>query len=148
VDVTKTLTFTPNSHIILDYHLVNHSPKETKLKFGIEFNFSMLAGNAHDRYYVTSESANAGRLATIAHHRQLEHAGLVDEWTGISVRLNFDRPTDVWTCPVETVSLSEGGFERIYQSSCIVPVWDIKIPAGDKWHARIIQEITPRHRKE
>ena len=148
MEVTKTLTFTPNSHIILDYHLVNHSPKETKLKFGIEFNFSMLAGNAHDRYYVTSESANAGRLATVAHHKRLDHAGLVDEWTGISVRLNFDRPTDVWICPVETVSLSEGGFERIYQSSCIVPVWDIKIPAGDKWHARIIKEITPRHGKE
>jgi len=148
MEISKALTFTPNSHIILDYRLLNHSGKETRLKFGVEFNFSMLAGNAHDRYYFTSATDNAGKLATVAHHRQLGHVGLVDEWTGIRIRLNFDRPTDVWTCPVETVSLSEGGFERIYQSSCVVPVWEISIPSGDKWQARIIKEISPRHAKE
>jgi alpha-amylase len=148
VEIAKSLTFTADSHIIIDYVLLNHSAKVTKLKFGSEFNFSMLAGNAHDRYYFTSATCNAGKLATIAAHGQLTNVGLVDEWTGIAVRLMFDRPTDVWTCPVETVSLSEGGFERIYQSSCICPVWDIEIPAGGKWQARVIQEISPHHPKE
>ena len=42
---------------------------------------------------------------------------------GLDVRLTFDRPADVFTFPVETVSQSEAGFERVYQSSVVLPVW-------------------------
>ena len=141
--IEKTLTFTANAHIIIDYRLLNHSDREMTPRFGVEFNFSMLAGHAHDRYYFTSADDNAGELATLAEHGQLDYAGLVDEWVGIRARLSFDRPTDVWTCPVETVSTSEDGFERIYQSSCIMPVWDITVPPGGDWRTRIIKDISP-----
>ncbi len=141
--IEKTLIFTANAHIIIDYRLSNHSDQEVTPRFGVEFNFSMLAGHAHDRYYFTSVDDNAGELATLAEHGQLDYAGLVDEWAGIRARLSFDRPTDVWTCPVETVSTSEDGFERIYQSSCIMPVWDITVPPGGDWRTRIIKDMSP-----
>ena len=148
VEIEKTLTFTPNAHIIIDYRLLNHSSEEMRLKVGIEFNFSMLAGHAHDRYYFTSRGSNAGELATLAHHRGLDFAGLVDEWADVRVRLSYEGPTDVWTCPVETVSTSEAGFERIYQSSCMVPVWDVTLPSGEEWRTRLIMDIGPFHREE
>ena len=37
----------------------------------------------------------------------------------------------LWRFPVETVSLSEGGVERNYQNTCIVPVWTVNGSHGD-----------------
>jgi hypothetical protein len=34
---------------------------------------------------------------------------------------------------VETVSLSEGGFERIYQGSALLVSWPIEIGPGGTW---------------
>ena len=34
--------------------------------------------------------------------------------------------------PVETVSLSEGGFERIYQGTSLLLVWHLDIAPGDE----------------
>ena len=39
----------------------------------------------------------------------------------------------LWRFPVETVSQSEAGFERVYQGSAIVPLWRITLKPGGKW---------------
>jgi hypothetical protein len=38
---------------------------------------------------------------------------------------------------VETVSQSEAGFERVYQSSMVMPVWRISLLPGKTWDAEI-----------
>ena len=52
---------------------------------------------------------------------------LVDRWLGIETELTLEQPATVWRCPIETVSLSEGGLERVYQSSMIVPHWRFRL---------------------
>ena len=44
----------------------------------------------------------------------------MDGWQRLSVRFAFEAPTKVWRYPVWTVSQSEGGFERTYQSTALV----------------------------
>jgi alpha-amylase len=39
--------------------------------------------------------------------------------------------------PVETVSLSETGFERIYQGSAILLSWPLALRPGDTWEVGI-----------
>jgi len=36
---------------------------------------------------------------------------------------------DIWMSPVETVSNSESGFERIYQQTSLLHHWKLEIPA-------------------
>jgi alpha-amylase len=43
-----------------------------------------------------------------------------DEYLGVSISFNFDAGVDLWHYPVETVSLSEGGIEKIYQGTTFV----------------------------
>jgi 4-alpha-glucanotransferase len=43
-----------------------------------------------------------------------------DEAFGLTTRVNFDVPTDVWEFPLQTVSLSEEGFERTYQGTVLL----------------------------
>jgi alpha-amylase len=49
------------------------------------------------------------------------------------VGLTFNRPTNVWTFPIETVSQSEGGFELVHQSVCVIPHWLVRGDAAGKW---------------
>jgi hypothetical protein len=39
--------------------------------------------------------------------------------------------------PIESVSESEEGFERIYQGSQIMAVWPIELVPGAKWTGRL-----------
>ena len=40
-----------------------------------------------------------------------------NDYIGVSVRTTVSPPADAWWAPVETISNSEGGFERVYQGS-------------------------------
>jgi len=53
----------------------------------------------------------------------------VDTWKGIGATIELDRPALLWRHPVHTVSLSEGGFEKIYQGSCLLFLFP-----SDAWH--------------
>ena len=44
--------------------------------------------------------------------------------------ISVDRPADLWRFPVHTVSLSEGGFEKIYQGSCLVFLFPFALKDG------------------
>jgi hypothetical protein len=44
----------------------------------------------------------------------------------------------LWVAPIETVSESEGGFERIYQGSQISAVWPVELGPGSEFKAQLI----------
>ena len=94
--------------------------RSTGLALGLELVFNLLAPDAHDRYF----SANEVR-------RPLEFRGeilaprllLVDEWQRVKITLEARPEPRWWIVPVETISQSEAGFERVYQGSAILAVW-------------------------
>ncbi len=49
--------------------------------------------------------------------------------TGLRLAFSWDPPCALWWYPIQTVSLSEGGLEPIFQGLCLLPVWDLP-PAG------------------
>jgi len=48
--------------------------------------------------------------------------------------------------PIETVSESEDGFERVYQGSQIMPIWTAHIEPGATWTAEAVLRIGPARR--
>jgi len=51
-------------------------------------------------------------------------------------------PAEIWVFPVQTVSQSESGFERVLQSVAIVFVWPINVaPGGPPWCADLCYSI-------
>jgi alpha-amylase len=59
---------------------------------------------------------------------------------GIAVATTLDEPTDAWWAPIETVSNSEDGFERVYQGSGLLLSWPVRLGPGER------VERTVRHR--
>ena len=120
------------------YAITNQSSEELNTSFGSEFNFSLLAGNAHDRYYdIPGHTLEKRNLASVGETNNVAQVSLVDEWLRLKLTLAFSQPAIIWRAPVETVSQSEAGFERVYQSSMVMPIWRISLPPGASWEAEI-----------
>ena len=53
-----------------------------------------------------------------------------NDYVGIAVATTVSEPADAWWAPVETVSNSEGGFERVYQGAGLLAVVATVLAAG------------------
>jgi alpha-amylase len=71
----------------------------------------------------------------------VSRVSLVDEWLKLKLTLDFEQPAILWRAPVETVSQSEAGFERVYQSSMVMPLWRISLGPGRSWEVEITVKI-------
>lgn len=114
-------------------HLVNVGESEWEGWYGLEWGWSLNAGNTYDRYYlINGESPlDDKNLASVGETDGVQEVSLVEEWWGIEISAQFEREARLWRFPIETVSSSEAGFERTYQSSVIVPSWRVRLAPGD-----------------
>jgi hypothetical protein len=128
--------------LTVDYTLRNPSAWPLGVCFAVELNLAMLAGSASDRYYRLGDEV----LGDFSIERDLAgvvRLDLVDEWRDLTVHLDTDEAADVWLYPVETVSLSEAGFERLYQASCVIPHWRVEVAAEGTWQVRLTLSAGP-----
>jgi 4-alpha-glucanotransferase len=139
VKVTKELTLrSAVAEVCIIYTIKNLGSDVLNTSFGSEFNFTLLAGNSHDRYYdIPGHILEKRNLASIGETENVGQVSLVDEWQNLSVTLTFSKPALLWRAPVETVSQSEAGFERVFQSSMVMPVWNISLQPKASWESRI-----------
>lgn len=139
--VEKKITYRPGTGTFtVDYRLKNLEQHPVEVWFGVEFNVGLMAGDAHDRYYeIERRELEDKRLRSIGEEADVKTWKLVDEWLGLETEFALQHPATLWRCPIETVSLSEAGFERLYQSSMIVPHWKIRLEKEFK--TRITQTV-------
>ncbi len=130
------------SEFIVKYTITNLSNDELNTSFGTEFNFSLLAGNSHDRYYnIPGHTLDKRNLASSGETNNVNQVNLVDEWLRLKLTLTFSQSAILWRAPVETVSQSESGFERVYQSSLVMPIWRISLGPEASWETVIAVKI-------
>jgi alpha-amylase len=115
------------SELAVEYRLQD-LPPDRPVHFAVEFNFAALAAGADDRYYAEGTGTRLGRLESTLDLPHSDELHLVDEWLGVDVALGLSEPTGIWAFPIQSVSQSEGGFELVHQSACVMPHW--LIPAG------------------
>jgi alpha-amylase len=61
----------------------------------------------------------------------------------MKVVLKTDRKCNLWRFPLETVSLSESGFEKIFQGSCLLLYWPLELEPGEEF--RVSLELGIHH---
>lgn len=126
------------------YRLYNEADNPLQCRFGIEFNFSMLAADSGDRYCYwrrppnpprhsksgTSVQTDRQHTSLLNTHNDIEATalfGIVDRWQKLEIELRFKQQVRVWTFPIQTVSQSEAGFELVYQSTAVMPIWTLSL---------------------
>jgi len=122
VRVSKTFRISSdNAEMEIKWEIRNLSDRQTDIWFGVECNLSLLAGSAADRYYmVDGKKPEDPNLSSSGESSNIYEVDLIDKWSGISIIIDASRRFDLWRFPIETVSQSEGGFERTFQGSCML----------------------------
>jgi hypothetical protein len=64
-----------------------------------------------------------------------------DGWQRLRLTLHAPVSDEFWVAPIETVSESEGGFERVYQGSQILALWRPDLTRKISFSARLLWRI-------
>ncbi len=141
--ITKTIrVFKKVETIEVEYLLENKSKSESEFKFAVECNFGMQAGHADDRYYhLNGKKIENGFLDSLGQHKDINSIGIRDEYLKIDAHLEGEKTDLIWRMPVETISLSEAGFERVYQSSAVYLIWNCNLKGAIK--LKVTQKVKP-----
>ena len=120
--------------------LENQSDSIIDHNYGLELNFGLLGGNSPDRYYLVN-GENCGSLNSQGEHNDIKTIALVNEWDNFKINMELSEACHLWRSPIETISMSEAGFERVYQASAILPHWKLKLNPGQSLTIDVLLSI-------
>jgi alpha-amylase len=106
----------------------------------LEIVLNLLASNEPNRYFEFPGNRHSLAWSGIV---EGSHLRVADEWQDVAVEIDAPGASHLWVAPIETVSESEGGFERVYQGSQILAVWTAEIAPGGRWSAETALHVTP-----
>ncbi|ACF13372.1 4-alpha-glucanotransferase [Chloroherpeton thalassium ATCC 35110] len=119
VELTKAITLEQGKSEFQVQYELKALEKSLKVMFAVENCYGLLAGDAPDRYYyVPGIELEDAKLRSMGEVRSAV-IGLKDEWLNIDARLEASQEARIVRYPIETISLSEAGFERVYQASAV-----------------------------
>ena len=126
----------------IQYDIQYEGSESLQVLFSVDFGVNFLTGSAVDRYYHSDDlELNRAQLATRGDDSNLKHIALVDGWQQLEWGLRSEQPMRVFRFPLETVSQSEGGQERVYQGSVIVPTWELNLAPGSTFQCALRMEV-------
>jgi alpha-amylase len=126
-------------------YLLEGLPPGRPFHFAMEWNFAGMPAGADDRFFFDQQGRSLGQLGTQLDLQGSSYLGLIDQWLGVSVQLTLNRPSGLWTFPIEAVSQSEAGFEAIHQSVCVMPHWIIQGDVAGRWSVSMDIVVAAEH---
>lgn len=117
ISVEKTLSLMGSSGWQVIYRIQNQQGPGCNLWFGCEMAFAFSSQD----------------LSEPLEHLQQQVWLRRDHGFGIATKVQFDVPTDLWEFPLQTVSLSEEGFEKTYQGTVLLAHSRINLNPGQSW---------------
>jgi alpha-amylase len=142
VRVSKTLTLggdrrSPTLTLVLDLEHAGGEPFEARV--GVEWALTMLGGGGNPAAWWdlggVRGAHDAGGAAT-----DVSTIAQGNDLIGVSVT-STTSSADAWWAPIETVSNSEDGFERVYQGSALLLSWPLRLAPGEHWTRTITNVV-------
>ncbi len=127
--------------ITVRYTLSNTGPEDCSFFFGVEGNYTLLAGDDPGRYLLADDRRAA--MNARGQIEGIEEFSIVDEAYGFRVSFRHCRPARLVHYGVQTASNSEGGLERTYQGTSIVSLFPVALAAGAHCDVEIIMTASP-----
>ena len=108
------------------------------IAIGLESVVNLLAPDAPDRFFETPDGPQNLRFSGAVPGPTLR---MEDGWQRVKIALHAPGAQHFWVAPIETVSESEEGFERVYQGSQILAVWYPDFAKEKSWLGRLVWRI-------
>ena len=134
--------------LTLDVSLENLGAMTVGGLLAVEWATTMLGGGANPAAYYVLDGERVPHDSTRSRPGLASlHSG--NEYVGLDVATVVTPAADAWIAPIETVSNSEAGFERVYQGSALVLTWPLHLEPGARTAVRVEHRVsTSRDRAE
>ena len=118
--------------LALTIDLLNTGATRIDARVGIEWTTMMLGGGGNPAAWWEVAGARTGHDSS-GHATGVEALAQGNDYVGLAIATTVSTPADAWWAPVETISNSEEGFERVYQGSGLLLSWPIALDPGAGW---------------
>ena len=139
--ITKHFLFGPapqGCEVSCDVSFTLSAPLRAPLRFGVESVINLLAPAEADRFFETASGRQNLRFAGALPGPLLR---MEDGWQRLRLTLHAPGSDEFWVAPIDTVSESEGGFERVYQGSQILALWRPELTTKTTFSARLMWRL-------
>lgn len=137
VEITKTLNFAANRRgVVSSYKIRNQSHQSIAFGFGSEIGLGSFPFPSTESFLL---DANGRRLDLGNSHEMIgsPSVAIYSRLYKFLLTIAVSHNATIWTHPLWTVSLSEGGFEKVLQGTIILLNWRIDLAPGSVWSAEI-----------
>jgi alpha-amylase len=129
----------------LDYRLENRAARARVVRFAVEVHAALSAGDLPERRLLLRTAA--GDEQTLALTETAARDGITgfsyqDDWLGVIFAVDWAGATPVWVAPIATPLHSIAGAESIYQSTVVLPVWELSLAPGEAWSVSLSMRVT------
>ncbi len=129
----------PTLELAID--LENTGDRRIDARLGVEWTTTMLGGGGNPAAWWEIGGERTGHDGS-GQATAVERLAQGNDYIGIDIETTVSEPADAWWAPVETISNSEQGFERVYQGSGLLLSWPIALAAGSRWSVVIANDVT------
>ncbi len=132
--VTKTYRFDGNRMsptLALEVEVENPGDSAVSFELAVEWNINLLGGGHNPAAYYDSDSGERSPHDVAGEVASASRLAFGNDYEGVRIEASLEPAARLTWYPVETVSNSEGGFERVYQGSSLLFRWPIALAPGE-----------------
>lgn len=113
-----------------EYKISNIGFADISFLFGPEFNLALNVGTPEDRFFKSDKALQSSNLEDLLDEEEMKTFEIVNKAIGIEVVFSFDKPVRLLAYPIYTTLKRDSGKEKIFQSTTILPLWNVRIQPG------------------
>jgi alpha-amylase len=122
----------------------NPGDSAVEFELAVEWNLDLLGGGHNPSAWYETPDGNRSPHDVAGELRAAPRIAFGNDYEGVRVEALADPAARLTWYPVETVSNSEGGFERVYQGSCLLFRWPVQLNPGSRTTRTMRFGITQR----
>ncbi len=125
----------------LTIELDNAGTARIDARLGVEWTTTMLGGGGNPAAWWEIGGARTSHDSR-GRAQKVERFAQGNDDIGIAIATTVSIPAEAWWAPVETISNSEQGFERVYQGSGLLLSWPIALAPGSGWSVDVANAVS------
>lgn len=144
VTATKTIRLAGgrlDPELVVELELGHHGHRAIEARLGLELSIQLLGGGGNPQAWYERDGRRSSHDGT-GRPDGVTRLGYGNDRVGLAIDATLDPPGDAWWHPIDTVSNSESGFERVYQGSGLLLSWPTRLAPGDTRRFVVRQVVT------
>jgi hypothetical protein len=144
VRLTKTIELGGDRRsptLALTLSVENRSTVAVEAILGLEWTIMLLGGGGNPAAWIEVAGERIGH-GTRGASAGVTTVGQGNDHVGVALATIVSEPADLWWAPVETISNSDGGFERVYQGAGLLLGWPLSLAGGASRTVTVTHAVT------